>query len=58
MDIRRGVSVRVAASAWWRELGLVSGDFTLAGDATNMLLKNKDPVSEDLMVLLQRSRSP
>ena len=26
--------------------------------ATNMLLKNKDPVSEDLMVLLQRSRSP
>ena len=25
--------------------------------ATNMLLKNKDPVSEDLMVLLQRSRS-
>ena len=26
--------------------------------ATNILLKNKDPVSEDLMVLLQRSRSP
>ena len=28
-------------AAWWRELGLVSGDFTLAGDATNMLLKGR-----------------
>jgi predicted NAD/FAD-dependent oxidoreductase len=28
-------------SAWWRELGLTTGDFSLAGDASNMLLKGR-----------------
>ena len=44
---------------------LKEGGFTIqhfVGPVTyavkNLLLKNKDPVSEDLMVLLQRSRSP
>ena len=30
------------SKAWWHDLGLIEGDFEMAGDARNMLLKGKN----------------